>query len=389
MNSSAQRRHGSLRVVHGNSNPKLAQDICRYLGIPVTASKVGSFANGETSVKVLESIRGDDVYVVQPTCNNGSCNVNQAVMELILMIHTLKLSSANRVIAVIPHYGYARQDRKHTSRVPISASAVAKMITEVGVNGVVTMDLHCGQIQGFFHSCPVADLNSTSEFAEYVASKNYDTSNLVIVAPDAGAVTRARRMGDRIGASRIVTILKRRVEANQIESMQLVGEVDGCVCIIVDDMIDTAGTLCKAAEVLKEYGAKEVHCYATHGIFTDPACERLTKCAALGEVVVTDSIPQEEFVKKCSKIKVISVAKLLAGAIHRLHSEESLESVGTLPHIIPKRDKALQPIESLVEEDDWPRQKQTDMSEGGSATAGANGGGGGDTAKAVQAAQNV
>lgn len=350
-------RNGALRVVNGNSNPKLAEDICRYLEIPVTASRVGAFANGETFVKVLESIRGDDVFVVQPTCGNGSCNVNQAVMELLLMIHTLNLSSARRVIAVIPHYGYARQDRKHTGRVPISASAVARMITEVGVNGVVTMDLHCGQIQGFFHGCPVADLNASSEFAEYAKRKNFDTSNLVVVAPDAGAVTRARRMGDRIGASRIVTILKRRVEANQVESMQLVGEVEGCVCVIVDDMIDTAGTLCKAAEVLKEYGATEVHAWATHGIFTDPACERLTKCDALVEVVVTDSIPQERATENCAKIKVISVAKLLADAIKRLHSEVSLETVGTIATVV-QRDETLQPLESLVEDDDWiPRPK--------------------------------
>ncbi|EPY31769.1 ribose-phosphate pyrophosphokinase [Strigomonas culicis] len=221
------------------------------------------------------------------------------------------------------------------------------MITEVGVNGVLTMDLHCGQIQGFFHGCPVSDLNPTSEFAEFAKTKNFDPSNLVVVAPDAGAVTRARRVGDRIGASRIVTILKRRVVANQIESMQLVGEVEGCTCVIVDDMIDTAGTLCKAAEVLKDYGAKEVHAWATHGIFTDPACDRLTKCAALEEIVVTDSIPQDISTKQCAKIKVISVAKLLAEAIYRLHSEESLERVG-----VEKREEDLQPVENLVEDDE-------------------------------------
>ncbi|CAG9584092.1 putative phosphoribosylpyrophosphate synthetase [Leishmania major strain Friedlin] len=349
-------RNGSLRVVHGNANPKLAEDVCRYLNIPVTASRVGSFANGETIVKILESIRGDDIFVIQPTCSNSAgTNVNQAVMELLLIIHTLKLSSARRVIAVIPHYGYARQDRKHTGRVPISASAVARMVTEMGVNGVVTMDLHCGQIQGFFHGCPVADLSPSSEFAEYVKQKNFTPNNLVVVAPDAGAVNRARRMCDRIGASRIVTILKRRVVANQVDSMQLVGEVDECVCIIVDDMIDTAGTLCKAAEVLKEYGAKEVHAYATHGIFTDPACERLTQCDALVEVVVTDSIPQEESCQKCKKIKVISIAKLLADAIYRMHSEESLETVGQPEHFMPKHEDDLQVLESLVEEDEWSR----------------------------------
>ncbi|CCW63332.1 unnamed protein product [Phytomonas sp. EM1] len=352
------KRNGALRVVHGNSNPQLAEEICACLRIPVTASHVGTFANGETCLKVLESIRGDDVFVVQPTCSNGTCNVNQAVMELLLMIHTLKLSSARRVIAVVPHYGYARQDRKHVGRVPISASAVAKMVTELGVNGVLTMDLHCGQIQGFFHGCPVADLNATTEFSDYIKQKGLDTDKLVVVAPDAGAVTRARRMGDRIRASRIATILKRRVVANQVESMQLVGEVDGCVCVIVDDMIDTAGTLCKAAELLKEHGAKQVLAYATHGIFTDPACERITKCDALAEVVVTNTIPQEQSTAKCAKIKVISIARLLANAILRLHSEESLEKV----ELITKQPlyQDLQPLESLVEDDQWPQVQEAD-----------------------------
>ncbi|CCW69960.1 unnamed protein product [Phytomonas sp. Hart1] len=352
------KRNGFLRVVHGNSNPQLAEEICSWLRIPVTVSQVGTFANGETSLKVLESIRGDDVFVVQPTCSNGSCNVNQAVMELLLMIHTLKLSSARRVIAVVPHYGYARQDRKHTGRVPISASAVAKMITELGVNGVVTMDLHCPQIQGFFHGCPVADLNATTEFSTFIKQKGLDTDKLVVIAPDAGAVTRARRMGDRIGASRIATILKRRVVSNQVESMQLVGEVDGCVCIIVDDMIDTAGTLCKAAELLKEYGAKQVLAFATHGIFTDPACERITKCDALTKVVVTNTIPQKESTAKCAKIKVISIGRLLANAILRLHSEVSLEKVEMITMQMSNPD--LQPLELLVEEDQWPQTQEAD-----------------------------
>lgn len=318
-------------MISGNSNPQLAEDVCRCLGIEQTPCRVGTFANGESNVKVLNSIRGDDVFVIQPTCGNdgNGTNVNQAVVELLLMIHTLKLSSASRVVAVIPHYGYARQDRKMTSRVPISASAVARMITEVGVSGVVTLDLHCTQIEGFFHRCPVVDLKATSEFAEYARRKNFDLTNVVVVAPDAGAVNRARKLADCIGAHRIVTILKRRVVANQVESMQLVGEVEGCLCIIIDDMIDTAGTLCKAAEVLQSYGATSVHAWATHGIFTDPACDRITACDALEEVVVTDSIPQAKATKECAKIKVISVASLLADAVRRLHNEESLETVGT------------------------------------------------------------
>lgn len=351
------KNNGNLRVVHGNSNPKLAEGICDALSIPLTKCRVGLFANGEINVKILESIRGDDLFIVQPTSGNGVINVNQAVMELLLIIHTLKLSSAKRVIAVIPNYGYARQDRKHSARVPISASAVARMITELGVNGIVTMDLHCSQIQGFFHGCPVADLSATSEFAKYAEAKAFDIKNLAIVAPDAGAVNRARRMADCLGAGRIVTILKRRVEANHVDSMQLVGEVDGCTCIIVDDMIDTAGTLCKAAEVLAENGAKEVHAWTTHGIFTDPACERITACKALVEVVVTDSLPQEESVKKCSKIKIISIAMLLAEAIYRIHAQESLEHIGD-SNVTRHRDEDLISVDALVEEEDWPPSGQ-------------------------------
>nr|CCC94043.1 putative phosphoribosylpyrophosphate synthetase [Trypanosoma congolense IL3000] len=353
-------RNGNLRVVHGRSNPKLAQGICHALGIPITGCHVGDFANGEINLKITESIRGDDMFVVQPTCGNGDINVNQAVMELLLMIHTLRLSSARRVIAVIPHYGYARQDRKQSARVPISASAVARMITELGVNGVVTMDLHCGQIQGFFHGCPVADLSATSEFAAYGKSKAFDIKDLAIVAPDAGAVNRARRMGDRLGARRIVTILKRRVEANKVDSMQLVGEVQGCTCIIVDDMIDTAGTLCKAAEVLKEYGAKAVHAWATHGILTDPACQRINDCSALVEVVVTDSLPQDQSPRKCSKLRIISIAKLLAEAIQRIHCEETLELLGDTSTRAPN-DQDLISVNALVEDSDWSAAVQLHM----------------------------
>ena len=328
--------NGSLKVVTGNSNRPLAEAVCKELGITLCDARVGAFANGETAIKILETVRGDDLFVFQPTCSNGDdCDVNQALMEALLLVHTAKLASVRRVIAVIPHYGYARQDRKHTSRVPISASAVATMFTEMGVAGLITVDLHCAQIQGFFHATPVADLNPSMEFAEYAASKNFNKENLVIVAPDAGAVTRARRLGDKIGASRIVTILKRRVEANRVESMQLVGDVKDCVCIVVDDMIDTVGTLVKAAEKLKESGALEVHAWATHGILTDPACQRISDCDALKEVVVTDSIIQERTVASCPKIKIISIAKLLAEAIHRIHYEESMEHVREVPRSLP------------------------------------------------------
>lgn len=324
---------GALRIIHGSVSGDLAKSICECLGLESCPASVGTFANGEVSIKVNQSIRGDDVFIVQSTCSTDTCNVNRSVMELLLLVNTLKLASARRITAVIPHYGYARQDRKTESRVPISASAVAKMITEVGVDGVVTVDLHCGQIQGFFHRCPVADLMPSDEFANHGRLQfGSRMDNVVVVAPDAGAVTRARRPADKIGASRIVTILKRRVEAGKVEAMQLVGSVTGAICIIVDDMIDTAGTLCKAATELKSHGALEVHAYATHGILTDPACSRINDCEALVEVVVTDSLPQNKNLTKTKKLKVISLAPFLADAIRRIHNEESMEHV---THLTP------------------------------------------------------
>jgi ribose-phosphate pyrophosphokinase len=320
-----------LKIIAGNSNPDLALSIAAHLGEKLCDAVVGRFANGEVSIKVLQSVRGNDVFIVQPTCGNDATdtNVNTAIMELLLLINTLRLASARRITAVIPHYGYARQDRKTRSRVPISASAVAKMITEVGVDAVVTVDLHCGQIQGFFHQTPVIDLNPASSFAEYASNKKFDLSKLVVVAPDAGAVTRARKLADKIKAAHIVTILKRRAKAGVVEEMQLVGEVNGCECIIVDDMIDTGGTLVKAAELLAANGATAVHAYATHGIFTDPACERIKACDALVEIVATDSLPQALNMQKMGpKLKVIPLAPLLSEAIMRIHTEESMESNG-------------------------------------------------------------
>lgn len=322
---------GRLKIISGNSNHTLAESVAKHLGISLADSVVGRFANGEVSIKVLESIRGEDVFIIQPTCGNPETgtDVNAALMELLLLINTLKLASARRITAVIPHYGYARQDRKTKSRVPISASAVAKMITEVAADAVVTVDLHCGQIQGFFHKCPVIDLNPATAFMDYALSKNFNMEKVVVVAPDAGAVTRARKLADKIKAPTIVTILKRRVKAGEVEEMKLVGEVKGCECIIVDDMIDTGGTLCKAAELLASFGATGVHAYATHGIFTDPAADLISKCAPLVEVVVTDSIPQSISLKKIGggKLKVIPLAPLLAEAILRIHTEESMEQV--------------------------------------------------------------
>lgn len=329
-------RQPKIKVLYGNCNPKLARDVCSILGVEALPSKVGRFANGEIQIQLHELVRGEDCFIVQPTCNGMgedgvSVNVNQSTMELLLLIHTLRLSSAKRITAVVPHFGYARQDRKTQSRVPISASAIAKMITCLGVDRVITVDLHCGQIQGFFENIPVFDISSAQPFAEYIFTKNFDPESLIIVAPDAGAVPRAKKLADAIKASRIVTILKRRLCANQVESMQLVGDVTGGVCIIVDDMIDTAGTLCKAASVLVEWGAKEVHAYATHGIFTDPASTRLNECSALVEIVVTDTIVQTRMAEKIPKLKVLSAAPAVAEAIRRIHTEESFDDFKVRP----------------------------------------------------------
>ena len=319
------------KVIGLNSSGQLAQDVAAALGTPPCKARVGQFANGEVDIKVLENVRGEDVFVIASTCQTDAIGVNTSVMELLLMIHTLKLASARRIVAIMPHYGYARQDRKTQSRVPISAAAVAKMITEMGCDNVVTVDLHCGQIEGFFHHCPVANLNPAHEFAEYARKKDFDMAKTAVVAPDAGAVTRAKALADRIGAAHVVTILKRRVEAGKVEEMQLVGEVKDFRCIIVDDMIDTGGTLVKAANVLKENGAMEVYAFATHGILTDPASERINACDALVEVVVTDSLPQQKRQTQCPKIKVISMAALLAEAITRIHTGQSMEQIREVP----------------------------------------------------------
>jgi len=311
-----------LRIISGTANKQLAQEIADRLRIQLEPSEIGQFADGELNIHIRNNVRGSDIYIVQPTCTD----VNKNLMELLLLIHTLKLSSAKRITAVVPYFGYARQDRKTKPRVPISASAVAQLIEKMGPSRLVTVDLHCGQIQGFFHDTPVDNLSAENQFYEYLNGKNFDKANLVIVSPDAGGVARARRVADMIHAFGVVTILKRRVAANVIDEMQLVGEVSGKICVIVDDMIDTAGTLTKAASLLKEQGATKVLCCATHGIFSGPAVERIN-ASDLEEVCVTDSIPQSENLAKCPKLRIISVVPLLAEAIVRLHHERSLSAL--------------------------------------------------------------
>eukprot|EP01063_Lacrimia_lanifica_P035843 TRINITY_DN6947_c0_g1_i2.p1 TRINITY_DN6947_c0_g1~~TRINITY_DN6947_c0_g1_i2.p1 ORF type:complete len:353 (+),score=158.11 TRINITY_DN6947_c0_g1_i2:73-1131(+) len=322
-------RTSGCRVLTGNSNPAFAEAVANCLGTKCMAATVAKFANGEINISIADPVRGDDVFIVHSTCSNPEkdLNVNESVMELLLLIHTVKLSSAKRITAVIPHFAYARQDRKAEARVPISASAISQLLVNVGVDRVVTVDLHCGQIQGFFRNTPVNNLSPSREFANYLKSKNIDKEHLAVVAPDAGAVDRARRLADLVNADRVVTILKRRVQANKVDSMHIAGSVKGMSCVIVDDMTDTSGTLCKAAEVLITNGAKQVFAMISHGVLTDPACERISKCDALAEVIVTDTLPQEHNLRRCEKLVVLSVAPLIAEAVNRIHKEQTMDNL--------------------------------------------------------------
>jgi ribose-phosphate pyrophosphokinase len=309
-----------IKALMGNANPKLGKDISEALGVRLCDCEVAKFADGEINMQIKENIRGADVFVIQGT----SPPVNDNLMELLLLLQTIKLSSAKRITAVIPYYGYARQDRKTRPRVPISASAVAQLIETMGADRVVTVDLHCGQIQGFFHHTPVDNLFAEGEFIDTLRLKYPEPADVVIVSPDAGGVLRARRVADKLHAENVATILKRRAQANVIEAMQIVGSVDGKKCVIIDDIIDTAGTLCKAAELLKENGATDVIACATHGVFSGGAAMDRINASCLTAVYVTDSIPQEHNKARCDKLHVLSIAPLLARAIRRIHEEKSL-----------------------------------------------------------------
>lgn len=311
-----------IKIVSGTANLPLATAIAQQLRINLEPAEVSQFADGEINIHIVNNIRGSDIFLIQPTCKD----VNKNLVELLLLIHTLKLSSAKRITAVVPYFGYARQDRKTKPRVPISASAVSQLIEKMGPSRLVTVDLHCGQIQGFFHDTPVDNLSAENEFVRYIESKNFDKDKLTLVSPDAGGVERARRVADKVHAHGVVTILKRRKVANVIEEMQIVGDVSGTICVIIDDMIDTGGTLTKAALLLKSQGASAVYCCATHGLFSGRALELINE-SVLEEVCVTDSMPQEENVAKCPKIKILSLVHLLSEAILRIHLEKSLSAL--------------------------------------------------------------
>ena len=313
--------HGKdIRIFAGNSNPALANNIAQDLGLPLGKAEVKTFSDGEISVYIGESVRGSDVFLVQST----SYPVNDNLMELLIMIDAFKRASAGNITAVIPYYGYARQDRKARSRDPISAKLVADLITKAGADRVLTMDLHCAQIQGFF-DIPVDHLRGVPVLAPYFKEKFPDTSNVICVSPDLGSVTRARSFAERLNVG-LAIVDKRRQRANVCEVMNIIGDLSGKDVILVDDMIDTAGTLCNAAKALKEIGgAKSVTACATHGVLSGPAMERI-EASELEEVVILDTIALPED-KEISKMKVLSTAQVFARAIEHIYSDRPLSSL--------------------------------------------------------------
>jgi len=307
-------------VFTGNANPALASDIAKHLGTNLGSASVGRFSDGEVTVEINQNVRARDVFVVQSTC----APTNENLMELLIMVDALKRASAERISAVIPYFGYARQDRRpRSSRVPISAKVVADLLQTVGVARVLTMDLHADQIQGFF-DIPVDNIYASPVLLGDLRLKNYD--DLLVVSPDVGGVVRARAIAKQMDCD-LAIIDKRRPKANVSEVMHVIGDIDGRNCVIMDDMIDTAGTLVKAAEVLKDKGAKKVYAYCTHPIFSGPAIERIAQGNALDEVVVTNTIPLSPNALECKKIRQISVANLIAETIQRIANGESVMSL--------------------------------------------------------------
>ncbi|MGM0622485.1 MAG: ribose-phosphate pyrophosphokinase [Campylobacterota bacterium] len=306
------------KVFSGTSNPKLAQDIARALDMPLSSAKVSKFSDGEISVQISESVRGRDVFIVQPTC----APANDNFMELLIMTDALRRSSASSITAVMPYFGYARQDRKAAPRVPITAKLVADLIEKAGVDRVVTMDLHAGQIQGFF-DIPVDNLYGAMLFTNYLKNKNLQSP--IIASPDIGGVARARYFAQKLGVDMVI-VDKKREKANESEVMNIIGNVEGKDVILVDDMVDTAGTMVKAAKVLKEKGANSVMACATHPVLSGPAYDRI-KDSELDELVVSDTIPLSKACQECEKIKLLSVAPIFGEVIRRVYHNESVNSL--------------------------------------------------------------
>ncbi|MFP3866571.1 MAG: ribose-phosphate pyrophosphokinase [Desulfobacteraceae bacterium] len=310
--------NNDLKIFSGSSNPDLAQAVCRGLSIPLSTVNLGTFSDGEIRVEIGENVRGQDVFVIQSTCNP----VNGNLMQLVIMIDALKRASARRITAVIPYYGYARQDRKVAPRVPISAKLVADLLTAAGANRVLTMDLHVGQIQGFFN-IPVDNLYASAVMMRYI--KDNFHNELVMVSPDAGGVPRARAYGKRLNAG-LAMIDKRRDAPGKAKAMHIIGDVSGKRAVILDDIIDTGGTLTEAAKTIMENGAREVYACCTHPVLSGPAIQRVID-SPMKRLIVSDTIPLEDEVRKCPKILQLSVASLFSKAILNIHREDSISSL--------------------------------------------------------------
>lgn len=307
-------------VFTGNANPELARLIVERLDLPLGEATCGQFSDGEITIDIQENVRGKDVFIIQPTC----VPTNDNIMEVLLMADALRRSSAGRVTAVIPYYGYARQDRRvRSARVPISAKVVADMLQTAGVDRVLTVDLHADQIQGFFN-IPMDNIYGSPILLDDIEKQDYD--NLMIVSPDVGGVVRARAIAKQLNDADLAIIDKRRPQANEAQVMHIIGDVEGRTCVIVDDMVDTAGTLCKAADALKEFGAKKVVAYCTHPVLSGSALQNIEK-SALDELVVTDTIPLTDEAKACTKIRQLTLAGLLAESIRRVNNEESISAM--------------------------------------------------------------
>eukprot|EP01059_Diplonema_ambulator_P022649 TRINITY_DN37986_c0_g1_i1.p1 TRINITY_DN37986_c0_g1~~TRINITY_DN37986_c0_g1_i1.p1 ORF type:complete len:370 (+),score=99.90 TRINITY_DN37986_c0_g1_i1:63-1172(+) len=325
----------NLRVVTGRANRELAMDICKILGTELGDVRINQSASHEMAINFNETgVNGDDVYVVQPMCIGDECtDLNTAVMEFLFMVHALKLNGAQRVTGIIPYVAYSRQDCKNKPRVPISASAVCQLIQSMGIDRVLTVDLHCGQIQGFFHNTPVDNLPTHHEFSRYtlktIVPKEGVTNTreeLTIVAPDANGVERARLLANLTDARGVVSILKRTLSTGQLK-LEMVGDVKDQVCVIIDDLIDTGHTMLNAVRIAAERGAKAIYGVATHGILTDPAIDLINNCKELTQVIITDSVNVQNKQSLCPKLHVITIAPMIAAAIERTHREVSLNAL--------------------------------------------------------------
>ena len=309
-----------MMVFAGNANPQLAQDIALRLNMPIGKALVGQFSDGEVMVEIMENVRGKDIFIVQPTC----APTNDNLMEVLVMVDAMRRSSAARVTAVVPYFGYARQDRRpRSARVPITAKVVADMFTAAGTDRLLTVDLHADQIQGFF-DIPVDNVYASPILLGDIWRQKYP--DLMVVSPDVGGVVRARALAKRLDDAELAIIDKRRPRANEAKVMNIIGDVEGRSCIIVDDLVDTAGTLCQAAGALKEHGAAKVVAYTTHPVLSGPAVQNITN-SVLDELVVTDTIPLSPAAKSCGRIRQLSIAELLAETMRRISNEESVSSL--------------------------------------------------------------